>query len=75
MNIYLLERTDEIGWDEYSAHVIAANTVEEVRALAMEESEGCEPKKVWETATILKIGNYEGYNERPFIILSDYLNG
>jgi len=33
MNIYLLDRTDNVNFDEYDSFVIAANTEEEALAL------------------------------------------
>ena len=34
MNLYLIERTDETGYDEYDAHVIAAESADEALARA-----------------------------------------
>lgn len=33
MNLYLVERTDHVGWDEYSAMIVAAPTEEAACAI------------------------------------------
>ena len=58
MNIYLLERKDDTGYDEADAFVVAASNPSEARTLAGKGS-GDEGAGVWEVAgrsTCRKLG-------------------
>ena len=49
--IYLLKRLDDIGWDEYAAKVVRAESEKEARALANENvgDEG----SIWEDSDLV----------------------
>ena len=52
MNIYKVSRTDEIGWDEYSAMVVVAESSQSARQMhpAAERSyHTIEDQKAWES--------------------------
>lgn len=71
MYIYLIERTDEVCYDEYGAHVIVANNRSEVINLAKGVCSD-EGKEIWEKATITMEGKYICSAPEPFILLSSY---
>ncbi len=70
MNIYHILRKDQIGWDEYDAHIVAAHTAEECRNLI---PRGCENSEVWQSATIRIVG--QTHFEKPQVLLSSYIAG
>lgn len=76
MNIYLVERSDKVGWDEFEGFVIIAKNEEEAINIAIKQSKNWEggPVGVWKKAIFLGIwtggGNYDDN-----IILSDFKAG
>ena len=74
MNIYLLERTEDIGYDEADGFVVAAVGVAKARALAGEGSgdEGAGPWLEPGQSTCRKIG--EG-TVKPGVVLRSYNAG
>lgn len=72
MKIFLIKH-DMWKHDSYLAHVMAANTEQEVRDLAKRCAQD-EGKAVWETAKVTEEGKYIGTKIKPFRILSDYNN-
>ena len=71
MNIYDLERTDPIGWDEYSGMVIIASTPEQARQIAIEEAD------IWpnERVTCKRIGTSLPEETKPRIVLANFNAG
>ncbi len=51
MNLYLVERTDHVGWDEYSAMIVAAPTEEAACAIL--------PSEIGWTGELLSNGGVE----------------
>lgn len=75
MNIYLIKRIDEIGYDENAGHVVLANSIKEARLLASRRT-GDEGSKIWLDALrtkITKVGTTDYKTQR--IILSDFRAG
>ena len=73
MNIYYLERTDEIGCDEYDSFVVVANSSQEVLkilkrdvvvAMGNLKSVNCE-----------LVGIYVGNKNEPFVLCSSFNAG
>ena len=73
MNIYLLERTDDIRYDESAWFVVSANNEEEVRAIVSDKSNWDEGKNIWldKKTRCLIIWTTEFYH-KPTIILEDF---
>jgi hypothetical protein len=75
MNIYLLERTDSVGYDEFDSFVVVAPDAELARKLLHEHSDG--DYGVWakdELVTATKIGTSDEYAE-PIEILGSFNAG
>ncbi|EDC4983382.1 hypothetical protein GAP86_18370 [Salmonella enterica] len=76
MNLYLVERTDSVGWDEYSAMIVAAPTEEAACAILPCESGWTgelllDGEEVTLEATLLGTTHYpEGE-----VLYTDYLYG
>ena len=71
MNIYQIS-IKTWGYDCYSEFIVAANTIDEVRKIASENS-ASEGGKVWlEKAKVENIGIYTGKYEAPAIICSSF---
>ena len=69
MNIYLLSRSsDSIGYDEYDAHLVRANNVEEARELCIHGDEGA---KAWQEADVAIIT----VSGEPELIISSFNAG
>lgn len=64
MNIYLVERTDDWGYDETDSEVIVANSNREAK-----EEFG------YPEVTCTKVGVYTGPNKKPFCVLSSFNAG
>lgn len=75
LKIYLLERQDEVGWDEYAGHVIAAENEEEVIEIAQTKERGNHTDADWSKAKISLLGEYSGDSMQSHIILSDFNAG
>jgi hypothetical protein len=74
MKLYLVEREETIGWNEYLGHVIAAYNEEEALSLAIKWADGEGPQG-WEGCNIELIGRAAVSEDEPRIILSDYKAG
>lgn len=78
MNLYLIKRTDEWDYDEYSGFLVRATSAEEAQRLVDEETQGvtlhtfhkCSDPRV----TTELIGDYKGEGP-PEIILSSFHAG
>lgn len=70
MNIYKISH-DEQDYDVFMGHVIVASNKIQVVQLAIEISRD-EGKDVWLLAPIEEVGVYNGDENEPFILLSDY---
>lgn len=71
MKLWLIERKNEDNsWDEYSAHIIAAETKEDVITMAKEKGKDTEESGTWDTATVTLIG--DALMQKQKIILSDF---
>ena len=46
MNIYIIKRTDAIGWDEYEGFVVVAKNEQEAREIASKEAAD-EGEDIW----------------------------
>lgn len=53
MNLYKIEREDHVGFEEYDAWIVAAETEQDARSFITPGEEGPE---IWETAPCLLIG-------------------
>ena len=73
MKIYTITH-DNHGYDYFLGHTIAANSEDEVRALAKRASAD-EGHKAWDDASIVEEGIYTGDFTEPFIIMSDFNAG
>lgn len=81
LKLWLVERSDVVGWDEYRGFVIAAKTEDEARQIAFQESLG-DPMFIrqrgdstWrEDATAVVIGNAMP-GRVAGVILSEYNAG
>lgn len=74
MNIYLVERQDEVDYDEYRAMVFVASTPERAREMASERN-GFEKPEIWldEQTTCTLIGTASGGGER--LVLASFNAG
>tara|TARA_R110002074_G_C11963222_1_gene609840 strand:+ start:144 stop:359 length:216 start_codon:yes stop_codon:yes gene_type:complete len=70
--IYLLKRLEDIGWDEYAAKVVRAESEKEARALANQNvgDEG----KIWEYSTCVSCEEVDT-QEYSAVILQSYKAG
>lgn len=75
MNIYLIERVDNVGYDENAGHIIVAFDEEQVLKMAKENIYCYEKPYVWDKAVIVKLGIYGGEQKKPFCVLSDFRAG
>lgn len=73
MKIYLIS-IDDWGYDSFSDFVIAANSEDEVRGIAMDAA-GDEGKAAWQGAEIKEIGIYTGESLSPVIISESFHAG
>ena len=75
LNLYCLRRTDHIGWDEYSGHVVAAESEADARERASAKSEICDGSGRWldPSITVECIGTTTSDHAR--VILSDFNAG
>lgn len=74
MKLWLIERTDEIGYEEYDSHVVRAETEIDARQLATDKSNTpIEPVGIWNSATT-KVTEIKG-DGPPEIIISSYTQG
>lgn len=71
MNLYLIERTDSICWDEFLWFVVAANNEQEVRQIVSEEDSFMEDIWLKEETRCLLIWTTEFYH-KPTIILDSF---
>lgn len=55
MYLYLVDRTDDLGYDETESVVVAANTPKQARKIAA-TAPGDQSSAVWETASVSNIG-------------------
>jgi hypothetical protein len=75
MNLYLLTRTDNVGYDEFDSFVIAANTEEEALALKRPEPDDNYPTWAQDKDVEVKlIGTTTEYTE-PTDILGSFNAG
>jgi hypothetical protein len=73
--LYLVERVDEVRYDEYAKFVVLAKTPGEARQICAEESEA-EGKVIWQTATTTTIGYpHPMLKEGSRVILGDFNAG
>jgi hypothetical protein len=72
MKLYLIERTGNIGYDEYIGFVIAAENEAEARTIAAYNS-GDEGAEIWKTAPIRCIADVTG--ETPGVVLESFNAG
>ena len=72
MKIYLIKCYTPVFFDDYTAHVIAANSKKEARELAKKMAID-KTEKAWDTAKIKIIGKYIGKEKTPFVIFSSYV--
>lgn len=72
MKIYLVERTDKKGYDEYYNFVVVASSPTTARELCMERSAD-EGEKVWLDARVTVLGDPK--LSKPRIILGDFNAG
>ena len=71
MNLYLVERTDKVTWDEYDSFVIAANTPQVARNIAADAGSstyGPKPTAWLETATVQFLGTAAPDVERGVVL-------
>jgi len=74
MRIYLIRRTDTVGYDEYDAHVVYARNPKEVREMAKTKAGRYgEDSEVWDTAKVTLVG--AAPRRKPSIILSSFNAG
>lgn len=71
--VYLIERIDNVGYDEYAGHVVVANSSEFARQLCI-ESCADERGDVWRNAVIKEIST-TALDEAPRIVLSSFNAG
>jgi hypothetical protein len=72
MKLYLIERIDPIGYDEYIGFVIAAESEAEAREMAA-YLPGDEGAEIWKTAPIRCIADVTG--ETPGVVLYSFNAG
>lgn len=70
LRIFLVERTDQVDYDEPYAHVIASHSKTEARIIAFNRAID-ENAEVWKDAKITEIGIYTGDKQEPHIIITD----
>ena len=75
MNLYLLTRKDDVGWDENEAFVIRAKSSRSARKIASEVNNGGENNNIWldGTKTDCKVVRHNSSKEE--IILCSFYNG
>ena len=67
MNLYFVERTDPVRWDEYQSYVVAAETA----VTAIKSVDG-EYHDTWEGLTVKLIGVAECSMKRGEVIATDF---
>jgi len=84
MNLYLIQRTDKVDWDEYAGGVICASNGGEARVIAARELDSFWPddasaERIWMDpaySRLRKIGVVNvGSNMQPRVILADFRAG
>lgn len=74
MPVYLVKRTDYVGWEEYIGAVVIADSAE--KALEMlHEKHDCEDPKSYCSWGTWKVEIKEIDTTKPEIILEDYKSG
>ncbi|MBO6224908.1 MAG: hypothetical protein J6N72_05585 [Psychrobacter sp.] len=80
MNLYYIKNINEIGYDHYEGHVIAARNESEVRNIAAQKTtteKTGEGAKTWlgSGSTVTLIGIAASDITNPTVILSAFRNG
>ena len=75
MNIYLIERTDEVEYDQTHGFVIVSNDELECVQLAKGSLGHYDVSSVWDEACITLLGIYSGDLNYSHIVLTDFNAG
>ena len=70
MNIYYLERTDEIGYDEYDSFVVVAKSSQEV--IKVIKKDIVVTMEDLKSITCELVGVYIGNETEPFVLCSSF---
>ena len=73
MNIYLVNRTDEVHYDQYKTAVVVANTRNEALELLKEDCYNFD--ETWDNFKNVEVTEIEVTTARPYIVLKDYKAG
>lgn len=77
MDLYVLERVGDVGYDEYSAFVVAAEGPVQAREIAVSQSSGDEPTSEWlnPACSEIELIGYAAPHIEASLILSDFNAG
>jgi hypothetical protein len=76
LNLYVLERTDPVGYDEYSSQLVAAHSIEDAHQGCIHYHHSDRPRLVWttpENVTCTLIGQ-AARGVKPGHIMGDFNN-